>query len=100
MEWVQTVLHWTVEVVQGPYRPRGDTAQASRERLGDEEFERRFPSGFRVLPRRWVVERTFAWLGKQPRLSKDYEFLPRSEESWIYLTMCRLMLRRLSQPPT
>lgn len=100
VEWVEQNLHWTVEVVSAPYRPRGDTAQATRELLGEEEFQRRFPSGFRVLPRRWVVERTFAWLGKQRRLSKDYEFLPRSEESWIYLTMCRLMLRRLAQPTT
>lgn len=51
--------------------------------------------GFRVLPRRWVVERTFAWLGKQRRLSKDYELLPSTGEAWIYLTMVRLMTRRL-----
>jgi putative transposase len=50
---------------------------------------------FVVLPRRWVVERTFAWLGYNRRLSRDYERLPRTSETMIYLAMTRLMLRRL-----
>jgi transposase len=45
----------------------------------------------------WVVERTFAWLGKYRRLSKDYEFLPQSSETMIYLAMIRLMLERLDK---
>lgn len=53
---------------------------------------------FTVLPRRWVVERTFAWLGKQRRFSKDYERLPETSEALIYLGMSRLMLRRLARP--
>jgi putative transposase len=55
------------------------------------------PPGFRVLPRRWVVERTFAWQGQQRRLSKDYERLCATSETLIYLTMIRLMLRRLAR---
>lgn len=55
------------------------------------------PTGFPVLPRRWVVERTFAWLGRWRRLSKDYEELPATEEAWIYLAMAMLMLARLAQ---
>ncbi len=53
---------------------------------------------FTVLKCRWVVERTFAWLGNYRRLSKDYEYLPATEESFIYLAMTRLMLRRLRRP--
>jgi putative transposase len=55
------------------------------------------PKGFQVLPRRWVVERTFAWLGRWRRLSKDYEELPASEEAWIYGAMSMLMLARLAK---
>lgn len=51
--------------------------------------------GFQVLPRRWVVERTFAWLNKQRRLAKDYEALTETSEAMIYAAMVRLMLARL-----
>ena len=52
---------------------------------------------FTVLPRRWVVERTIAWIGRYRRLSKDYEYLPETGETMIYLAMSRLMLRRLAR---
>ncbi len=52
--------------------------------------------GFVVLPKRWVVERTFAWLTQCRRLSKDYDGLPASSEAMIYLAMTRLMIRRLA----
>ncbi|MHA2303609.1 MAG: IS5 family transposase [Candidatus Thorarchaeota archaeon] len=52
--------------------------------------------GFQVLPRRWVVERTFAWLGDYRRLSKDYEVLTETSEAMIYAAMVRLMVRRLA----
>jgi putative transposase len=51
--------------------------------------------GFSVLPRRWVVERTLAWLSQSRRLSKDYEELSTTSETFIYVAMTRLMLRRL-----
>jgi putative transposase len=53
---------------------------------------------FTVLKRRWIVERTFAWLGRNRRLSKDYEHWPETSEAWLYLGMCRLFLRRLAYP--
>ena len=53
--------------------------------------------GFVVLPRRWVVERTFGWLGRQRRLSKDYENLVLHSTALIYVAMLGLMLRRLAE---
>lgn len=52
--------------------------------------------GFKVLRRRWVVERTFGWLMKQRRLVRDYEHTPSSAEAWVYIAMIRIMLRRLA----
>jgi len=54
------------------------------------------PKGFRVLPRRWVVERTFAWISHNRRMVKDYERLCATSEAFIYVAMTRLMVRRLA----
>jgi putative transposase len=53
-------------------------------------------TGFAVLPKRWIVERTFAWLGRSRRLSKDYEGLPATSEAWIHVAMIHLMRKRLA----
>jgi putative transposase len=53
--------------------------------------------GFLLLPRRWVVERTFAWLCHYRRLSKEYEVLTATSESMIYAAMVHLMVRRLAR---
>jgi putative transposase len=53
-----------------------------------------------VIRRRWVVERTFAWISRNRRMSRDYEFLAHTTEALIYVTMIRLMLRRLAQGAT
>ena len=51
--------------------------------------------GYVHLPKRWIVERTFGWLGRYRRLSKDYERNPASSEAWVYLAMTHRMARRL-----
>jgi putative transposase len=51
--------------------------------------------GFVVLPKRWIVERTFAWMGRYRRLSKDYETLTDSSETIVRLAMINLMIHRL-----
>lgn len=55
-------------------------------------------TGFMVLPRRWVVERTLGWLGRWRRLSNDYEELPEVSEAMVSVAMIRLMLHRLAHP--
>ena len=53
-------------------------------------------AGFKALPHRWVVERTFGWLMRQRRLVRDYETTESSAEAWIYIAMIRIQLRRLA----
>jgi putative transposase len=53
-------------------------------------------AAFQVVPRRWVVERTFGWLGRSRRLSQVYEFLPATSEATIYLAMIQILLHRLA----
>ncbi len=91
IEWAAETLGWRVEVVQHPDAGRRWVWVAP-----GQEPPPAPPSGFRVLQRRWVVERTFAWWGRNRRLSKDDEGLPATEEAWIYAASCRLLLRRLA----
>jgi putative transposase len=60
------------------------------------EVIQRHTQEFTVLPKRWIVERTFGWFNWYRRLSKDYEQLPEMSEAAIYAVMTRIMLRRLS----
>lgn len=73
VEWVAVFGCWVLEIVR-----RCDSVK-----------------GFVVLPRRWVIERTFGWLMHFRRLSKDYEETTASSETWIYLAMIHIMARRL-----
>lgn len=87
-DWVEQTLHWTVEVVKR--RSKWVWVPADQEPPPA-------PTGFQVLRRRWVVERTFGWLGRWRRTSKDDEYLPSTSECVIYLAMIRIMLRRLAE---
>jgi putative transposase len=90
VKWVKDTLGWTVEVVQRPGAgSRGVWVPPGLEAPSEQP-------GFQVQRRRWVVERTFGWLGRHRRLSKDYEYLPESAEAFIYTAMIRIMLRRLA----
>jgi putative transposase len=51
-------------------------------------------TGFKIQPKRWIVERTFAWLNRNRRLSKEYDLLTKSSENFIYLAMSKLILKR------
>ena len=91
VEWVKETLGWSVEVVQHWWTGVRYVWVAP----GQEPPT--LPGGFHVLPHRWIVERTFAWIGRSRRLSKDYEYVPATSETWIYLAMSRLMLKRLAR---
>ncbi len=54
--------------------------------------------GFELLPRRWVVERTLAWLNRNRRLAKDFEASIASAEAWLYMASLQLLMRRLARP--
>ena len=74
-EWAKQFGGWLLEIVAKPEKKKGEP--------------------FKVMKWRWIVERTFAWLGRYRRLSKDYERQPESSEAMIYIAMISLMVRRL-----
>jgi transposase len=76
LAWVQTTCGWTLEIVK---------------KLTD-------APGFHVQPRRWVVERSIAWLTRNRQLSKEYDHDPGSSEGWLYLASIRVLLGRLTRP--
>ena len=75
VQWAEETGGWSLELVRRPPQQRT----------------------FQILPRRWIVERTFGWLNLQRRLSKDYEGLCETTEAWIHIAMTGLMLRRLKR---
>jgi putative transposase len=79
-DWAQTTEHLEVEVVERAPAPRDGPPRPH----------------FQPAPRRWVVERTFAWLGRYRRMSRDYEYLPASQRANVHICMIRLMLQRLA----
>jgi putative transposase len=101
--WAEDALGVSVEVVRKPRKPLPEeVAKRWAEEWAKEgkevDWQRLMPpKGFRVLPRRWVVERTFAWISHNRRMSKDYERLCATGEAFVYAAMTRLMVRRLAR---
>jgi putative transposase len=101
--WAEEVLGLSVEVVRKPPKPMPEkVAQIWAQEWAKEgkkvDWQRLMPPrGYVALPRRWVVERTFSWLGQNRRMSKDYERLCASAEAFVYMAMIRLMVRRLAR---
>lgn len=85
--WLATELGWPLLIGKRPRRwVRGPADQPAPA----------MPSGLSILPQRWIVERTVAWLVRNRRLAKDWERRSATTETWIYLAMCRLMTKRLA----
>ena len=91
--WVQEHLGWDLTIARHPWT--GSKGVWAKEGAVI-DWEALHPSGFHVLPRRWVVERTFGWISHSRRLRTDYESLLASSETMVYLVMIRLMLKRLA----
>jgi putative transposase len=101
--WVEKALGWSVELVERARKAAPEKvleAWATEWAKEGKEVDWRKllpPRGFQVLPRRWVVERTLAWICHNRRMSKDYERLCASGEAFVYAAMSRLMVRRLAR---
>jgi putative transposase len=93
LDWVKELLGWTVEVVRQLKEPKRGVLVAEGE---DIDWEKLFPKGFRPLPRRWVIERSFAWIIRWRRLCRDHEGLPQTSEAFIKLSASARMLYRLA----
>jgi putative transposase len=101
--WAEEVLGLSIEIVRRPPKllpekvARVWAAEWAKEGVKP-DWEKLLPRRrFQVLPRRWVVERTFSWLSQNRRMSKDYERLCATAEAFVYVAMTRLMVRRLAR---
>ena len=95
IDWVKLHLGWTMQPVRALTVPKRGVLVPEGE---DIDWEKLFPSGFRPLPRRWVVERSFAWITRWRRLTRDHEGLPESSEAFIMLSASYRMLSHLAPP--
>jgi len=81
------LIEWVRDLRQGRGRRRIELEIVAKSAEGQ----------FVILPKRWIVERTFAWLGRSRRLSKDFEALCETVEAWIHIAMIYLMVKRLAR---
>jgi transposase len=101
-DWVEKTLGWSVELVERLRKPAPEEVLMNwAEEWAKEgkkvDWQKLLPPrGFQVLPRRWVVEHSFAWICHNRRMSKDYERLCATGEAFVHAAMSRLMVRRLA----
>jgi len=93
IEWLKEQVGWTMQTVRALTVPKRGLLVPEGEQV---DWEKLFPSGFRPLPRRWVVERSFAWITRWRRLARDHEGLPQSSEAFITLSASSRMLTKLA----
>ncbi len=93
IEWVKENLGWTVQVVRGLIKAKDNSPTG--EAMGGKE-QKHSATSFPILPRRWVVERSFAWITRWRRLARDHEGRPESSEAFIMLSASRRMLSLLA----
>ncbi|HEY6540345.1 MAG TPA: transposase [Ktedonobacteraceae bacterium] len=91
--WLKEQLGWTMQPVRALTIPKRGLLGPAGEEV---DWDKLFPSGFRPLPRRWVVERSFAWITRWRRLCRDHEGLPQSSEAFITLSASSRMLAKLA----
>ena len=102
-DWVEKKLGWSVELVERPRKPAPEEVlmtwakELAKEGKKADWHKLLPPKGFQVLPRRWVVERSLAWIDQNRRMSKDYERLSASGEAFVYAAMIRPMTTRLTR---
>jgi putative transposase len=102
-DWVEKTLGWKAEIVSRARKAAPEEVlmawarELAKEGVSVDWRKLMPPQGFVVLPRRWIVERTFSWLSQNRRMSKDYERLAATSEAFIYVAMTRLMVRRLAR---
>jgi putative transposase len=91
--WLKENLDWTMQPVRALTIPKRGLLVPEGEEV---DWDKLFPSGFRPLPRRWVVERSIAWMVRWRRLARDHEGLPQSSEAFIKLSASHRMLTQLA----
>jgi transposase len=93
--WLLMHLGWTINIVRRPGRSKEEPSVSEPT---PSKADQPAASGFRPLPRRWVIERSIAWITRWRRLARDHEGLPQSSEAFIKLSASRRMLSLLAPP--
>jgi len=91
--WLKEHVGWTVQTVKALTVPKRGLLVPEGEEV---DWDKLFPKGFRPLPRRWVIERSFAWITRGLRLARDHEGLPQCSEAFIKLSASYRMLTKLA----